>query len=221
MNSTAASSSGPASAGSGVPASSSARPRRASSASPTGDPSAGQPGDRSRRDPAARDTERGSQGEAGKGADDVRGVRAAQGPREPGGAQPRVGDHDRRPGPPAGVRGGGEVGAGRDEQSDAVAGRDPVVGEADGELVDAPDEQIPGDRRRPQGEAGGPGVNARRGVGPGLAPLPARDRRGVAAVRAVHSAVTARWTNGTVVRTGPTTVPLVGIRSRGVRERAR
>ena len=76
----------------------------------------------------------------------MRGVRAAQGPCEPGRTQPRVGDHDRRPGPPAGVRGRGEVGAGRDEQRDPVAGGDPVVGEPGGQLVHAPDEQVPGDR---------------------------------------------------------------------------
>ena len=94
-------------------------------------------------------------GEAGKGADDVRGVRAAQGPREPGGTEPRVGDHDRRPGPPAGVRGGGQIGAGRNEQSHAAAGRDPVVGQADRELVDAPDEQVPGDRAAAGRDDGG------------------------------------------------------------------
>ena len=102
--------------------------------------------DRPGRDPAARDPQRGRQREAGKGADDVRGVRAAQGPREPGGTQPRVGHHDGRPGPPAGVRGGGQVGAGRDEQRDPVAGGHPVLGEPGGQLVHPPDEQLPRDR---------------------------------------------------------------------------
>ena len=94
----------------------------------------------------------------GQGADDVRGVRAAQGPREPGGTQPGVGHHDGRPGPPAGVRGGGQVGAGRDEQRDPVAGGHPVLGEPGGQLVHPADEQVPRDRPPAGLHDGGGGV---------------------------------------------------------------
>ncbi len=112
------------------------RPSRARSASPCRTPE-GAPGGRVQRaggDPSSGHPHDPGGGQGPADADDVVGTGAAQGPAHGAQAQPRVGDHDHRAGPPAGVDRGREVGARRHEQRDPVARAHPGRGQPGGEV---------------------------------------------------------------------------------------
>ena len=134
----------------------------------------GQPG---RRDPDARPAERARRGERGRDADDPVGPRALDRAGQPLHAEARVGDDDDGADAEAGVQRGGEVGAGRHEQRDAVAAADADRVEAGGDLADAPGEQPPGHRAACRRRAARRAPERRRPRAPPPPPTAARSRR--------------------------------------------
>jgi hypothetical protein len=114
-------------------------------------------GRRERRDgdPLPRPAEGAREGEAGGDADDHVGAGSRDRAPEALHAESGVGDHDDRADAEARVEEGGEVGARRYEQRDAVARTEPAGVEARRDLAHAARQQPPGDGARTAGAARG------------------------------------------------------------------